>query len=118
MTPAVVHGGCCVIPRSPRQFDGLHNPAIYVGLNEQVFDVSTGSDWYGADQGPYHALAGQVRRSSVLPCPLGAPSVPLFPRVFPEKRLDLKSLKEQTKTEELAARCPEFFSLRLSLEAL
>jgi hypothetical protein len=40
-----------------------------------------------------------------------------FPLVFPEKRLELKSLKRQTKAEELGARCPELLSLRLSLNA-
>jgi hypothetical protein len=37
---------------------------------------------------------------------------------FPEKRLELKSLKRQTKAEELGAPCPELLSLRLSLKAL
>ena len=41
-----------------------------------------------------------------------------FAGVFPEKRLKLKSLKGQTKTEELGDRAPELLSLRLSLKAL
>jgi hypothetical protein len=41
-----------------------------------------------------------------------------FAPVFPEKRLELKSLKRQTKAEELGAPCPEILSLRLSLKAL
>ena len=44
-----------------------------------------------------------------------------FGSVFPEKRLELKSLrilKGQTKAEELGAPCPELLSLRLSLKAL
>ena len=39
-----------------------------------------------------------------------------FARVFPEERLELKSLKGQTKAEELGARCPELLSLRLRLQ--
>jgi hypothetical protein len=41
-----------------------------------------------------------------------------FPRVFSKKRLEQKSLKRQTKAEELGARGPELLSLRLSLKAL
>ena len=41
-----------------------------------------------------------------------------FARVFPEKRLELKSLKGQTKTEELGTRSPELLSFRLPLKAL
>jgi hypothetical protein len=47
-----------------------------------------------------------------------------FPPSFPEKRLELKSLKGQTKAEELGDRVPdmhmvpELLSLRLSLKAL
>jgi hypothetical protein len=41
-----------------------------------------------------------------------------FPAVFPEKRLELKSLKRQTKAEEEETRCPFLLSLRLSLKAL
>jgi hypothetical protein len=41
-----------------------------------------------------------------------------FPRVFPAKRLEVKSLKKQTKAEELGTRCPQFLSFRLSLKAL
>ena len=41
-----------------------------------------------------------------------------FARVFPEKRLELKSLKEWTKAEELEARVPKLLSLRPSLKAL
>ena len=41
-----------------------------------------------------------------------------FVGVFPEKRLELKSLKGQTKTEELGAPRPELLSLRLPLKAL
>ena len=40
-----------------------------------------------------------------------------FPRVFLEKRLELKSLKGWTKAQEEGTPCP-FFSLRPSLEAL
>ena len=41
-----------------------------------------------------------------------------FAGVFTEKRLELKSLKGQTKAEELGAPCLELLSLRLSLKAL
>jgi hypothetical protein len=41
-----------------------------------------------------------------------------FPPVFREKRLELKSLKGQTKAEEEGTRCPFLLSLRLSLKAL
>jgi hypothetical protein len=41
-----------------------------------------------------------------------------FARVFSKKRLELKSLKGQTKAEELGAPCPEFLRLRLPLKAL
>ena len=44
-----------------------------------------------------------------------------FARVFPAKRLELKSLKNSkrhTKSEELRPRGPQFLSLRLSLKAL
>jgi hypothetical protein len=41
-----------------------------------------------------------------------------FARVFPEKQLELKSLKGQTKAEELGDRVPELRSLRLPLKAL
>ena len=41
-----------------------------------------------------------------------------FPRVFPEKRLELKSFKGWTKAEELGARGPELLSLRPPLKAL
>jgi hypothetical protein len=41
-----------------------------------------------------------------------------FARVFLEKQLELKSLTEQTKTEELGDRVPEFLSLRLPPKAL
>jgi hypothetical protein len=37
-----------------------------------------------------------------------------FLGVFPEKRLELKSLKGQTKAKELGDRVPELLSLRLS----
>ena len=40
-----------------------------------------------------------------------------FARVFPEKGLELKSLKGWTKAEEHGAWCPELLSLRLSLNA-
>ena len=43
---------------------------------------------------------------------------PGFAPVFLEKRLDLNSLKTQTKVEELGPRWPELLSLRLSLKAL
>ena len=52
------------------------------------------------------------------PSPRGAPSVPPFARVFPEKRIELKSLKGQTKAEEEGPRGPFLLSLRLSLKAL
>ena len=52
------------------------------------------------------------------PSPRGAPSVPLFSPSFLEKRLDLKSLKGQTKAEELGTRDSKFLSLRLPLKAL
>ena len=42
----------------------------------------------------------------------------VFREFFPKKRLELKSLKGQTKAEELGAPCPELLSLRLSLKAL
>jgi hypothetical protein len=53
------------------------------------------------------------KRGSVPPwCTLGfAVLVPFFL----EKRLELKSLKRQTKAEELRTPCPELLSLRLSL---
>jgi hypothetical protein len=41
-----------------------------------------------------------------------------FARVFPEKRLELNSLKGQTKAEELRQLLPQFLSLRPSLKAL
>jgi hypothetical protein len=41
-----------------------------------------------------------------------------FARVFPEKRLELKSLKGWTKAEELGDRVPELLSLRPSIKAL
>ena len=41
-----------------------------------------------------------------------------FPWVFPKKRLELKSLKRQTKAEELGDQVPKLLSLRLSLKAL
>jgi hypothetical protein len=41
-----------------------------------------------------------------------------FARVFPEKRLELKSLKRQTKAEEEGTRGPFLLSLRLPLKAL
>jgi hypothetical protein len=37
---------------------------------------------------------------------------------FPEKRLELKSLKRQTKAEELGDRVAELLSIRLSLKTL
>ena len=40
-----------------------------------------------------------------------------FARVFYEKRLELKSFKRQTQTEDLEDPVPEFLSLRLSLKA-
>ena len=43
---------------------------------------------------------------------------PYFLRETAEKRLDLKSLKRQTKAEELEDPVPELVSLRLSLKAL
>ena len=44
--------------------------------------------------------------------------IAVFARETAEKRLDLKSLKKQTKDEELGTPCPELLSLRLSLKAL
>jgi hypothetical protein len=41
-----------------------------------------------------------------------------FARVFSKKRLELKSLKGQTKTEELRGPCPKLLSLCLPLKAL
>ena len=41
-----------------------------------------------------------------------------FARVFPEKRLELKSFKGQTKAEEEGTPGPFLLSLRLSLKAL
>jgi hypothetical protein len=41
-----------------------------------------------------------------------------YARVFPEKRLELKSLKGQMKAEELEAPRPELLSLCRSLKAL
>jgi hypothetical protein len=41
-----------------------------------------------------------------------------FARVFPEKRLEIKSLKGQTKTEAVGDPAPELLSVRLSLKAL
>jgi hypothetical protein len=41
-----------------------------------------------------------------------------FAPVFSEKRLELKSLKGQTKAEEVGDRVPKLLSLRLSLDAL
>ena len=41
-----------------------------------------------------------------------------FAGVFPEKWLELKSLKRQTKAEELGDQVPERLSLRLPLKAL
>ena len=41
-----------------------------------------------------------------------------FVRVFPEIRLELKSIKGQTKAEEEGTPCPFLLSLRLSLKAL
>ena len=40
------------------------------------------------------------------------------PQIFLEKRLDLKSIKWQTKAEKLGDLVPEFFSRRLPLKAL
>jgi hypothetical protein len=45
-------------------------------------------------------------------------SVPLFYISIPAKRLDLNSLKGQTKTEELETLFSQFLSLRLALKAL
>ena len=56
------------------------------------------------------------KRGSVPPrCPLGSAILREF---FSEKRLELKSLRGQTKAEELVAPCPKLLSLRLSLKAL
>ena len=48
----------------------------------------------------------------------GHPRFCYFAWVLPEKRLDLKNLKRQTKAEDLGTRDPQFLSLRLSLKAL
>jgi hypothetical protein len=52
------------------------------------------------------------------PSPRGAPSVPPFSGVFPEKQHELKSLKRQTKAVEEEMPRPFLLSLRLSLKAL
>ena len=52
------------------------------------------------------------------PSPRGAPSVPPFPISFSKKRLELKSLKGETKAEEEGPREPFLLSLRLPLKAL
>jgi hypothetical protein len=53
------------------------------------------------------------------PSPRGASSVPPFSiSFFSKKRLELKSLKTQTKAEELQRLVPQLLSLRLSLKAL
>jgi hypothetical protein len=39
-------------------------------------------------------------------------------RVFPERRLELKSIKRQTKAEEVGGLVSDLLSLRLSLKAL
>jgi hypothetical protein len=41
-----------------------------------------------------------------------------FPPVFPQKRLELKSLKGSTKVEELRQQSPQLLSLRTPLKAL
>jgi hypothetical protein len=41
-----------------------------------------------------------------------------FSGVFPEKRLELKSLTGQTKAEQLGDQFPELLSLRLPLKTL
>ena len=46
------------------------------------------------------------------------PRLRCFARAFPTKRLDLKSLKGQTKAEELGDVVRELLSLRLPLKAL
>jgi hypothetical protein len=45
-------------------------------------------------------------------------STACFGSILLEKRLELKSLKGQTKAEELEARCPELLSLRVPIKAL
>jgi hypothetical protein len=42
----------------------------------------------------------------------------MFPPVFPEERLELKSINGQTKAEEEGTWCPFLLSLRVSLNAL
>ena len=63
-------------------------------------------------------LRGEVRQQRMT----GGQTVTLGsavpPRVFLEKRLDLKSCKGQTKAEELGTRSLQFLSLRLALKAL
>ncbi|CAN9502643.1 unnamed protein product [Ophioblennius macclurei] len=41
-----------------RDYDGLHNPRILMAVNMKVFDVTSGSKFYGKD-GPYGIFAGR-----------------------------------------------------------
>ena len=41
------------------QYNGIKRVPIYLAVKGRVFDVSTGTDFYGPDGGGYKALAGQ-----------------------------------------------------------
>jgi hypothetical protein len=57
-------------------------------------------------------------KERVRPPPAVPPRFRHLAQVFPEKRLELKSLNEQTKAEEEGPRGPFLLSLRLPLHAL
>lgn len=40
-------------------YDGISRPPIYIAVKGRVFDVSTGTDFYGPEGGGYNALSGQ-----------------------------------------------------------
>ena len=44
---------CC------EQYDGKVRDAVYLAVKGRVFDVSSGSEFYGPEGGSYNALAGQ-----------------------------------------------------------
>lgn len=51
------------VGRSPdaafwEQYDGKSRDAVYLAVKGRVFDVSSGSEFYGPDGGSYNALAG------------------------------------------------------------
>jgi hypothetical protein len=46
--------------RTAVQYDGVRETRIFMGVQGRVFDVSTGSDFYGPGGG-YSVLAGRVR---------------------------------------------------------